>query len=109
MTSAKLPLWARLVLLLGIGVLAGGAGLFIYRYFTRPVTLTVAAGSLDGEAAKAMSQIANRLVVTNAPVRLKVIDSGSAVEAADAFSSGKVDLAVVRSDIGDLSQAQAAS
>src|SRR6202035_2989897 len=38
---------------------------------------------------------------------LKVIDSGTALEAADAFSSGKVDLAVVRGDVGDLSQAQA--
>jgi TRAP-type uncharacterized transport system substrate-binding protein len=67
----------------------------------------VAVGSIDGEAAKAMSALASRLVSTNAPVRLKVIDSGTALEAADAFSSGKVDLAVVRSDVGDLSQAQA--
>jgi TRAP-type uncharacterized transport system substrate-binding protein len=82
-------------------------GLFAYRYVTRPVTLTVAVGSIDGEAAKAMSAIASELVSTNAPVRLKVIDSGTALEAADAFSSGKVDLAVVRGDVGDLSQAQA--
>jgi hypothetical protein len=38
---------------------------------------------------------------TNAPVRLKVFDSGTALEAADAFSAGKVDLAVVRGDVGD--------
>jgi TRAP-type uncharacterized transport system substrate-binding protein len=64
-------------------------------------------GSVDGEAAKAMSAIASRLVSTNAPVRLKVIDSGTALEAANAFSAGTVDLAVVRGDVGDLSQAQA--
>src|SRR5439155_26859113 len=69
--------------------------------------LTVAVGSIDGEAAKAMSAIANELVSTNAPVRLKVIDSGTALEAANAFSAGKADLAVVRGDVGDLSQAQA--
>src|SRR5258707_638217 len=107
MTSIKLPLWLRLVLIVGVALLAAGAGLFGYRYFTRPVTLTVAVGSIDGEAAKAMSAIASEFVSTNAPVRLKVIDSGTALEAANAFSAGKVDLAVVRGDVGDLSQAQA--
>jgi TRAP-type uncharacterized transport system substrate-binding protein len=107
MLSRKLPLWVRFLLLAGGAILAAGAGLFGYRYFTRPVTLTLAVGSIDGEAAKAMSALASRLVTSNAPVRLKVIDSGTALEAADAFSSGKVDLAVVRSDVGDLSQAQA--
>src|SRR5213080_5493913 len=104
MKSAKFPLWLRFVLLVGVLGLASGAGLIAYRYYTRPVTLSVAAGSIDGEAAKAMSAIASRLVSTNAPVRLKVIDSGTALEAANAFSEGKVDLAVVRSDVGDLSQ-----
>jgi TRAP-type uncharacterized transport system substrate-binding protein len=107
MTSIKLPLWLRFVLIAGVAILAAGAGLFGYRYYTRPVTLTVAVGSIDGEAAKAMSAIASRLVTINAPVRLTVIDTGTAVEAAKTFSSGKADLAVVRGDVGDLSQAQA--
>src|SRR5258705_1754519 len=105
--SIRLPFWLRLVLIVGIALVAAGAGLFCSRFFTRPVTLTVAVGSIDGEAAKAMSAIASELVSTNAPVRLKVIDSGTALEAANAFSAGKVDLAVVRGDVGDLSQAQA--
>src|ERR1700738_2369035 len=103
----KLPLWLRFFLLVGIAVFAAGAGLLAYRYYTRPATLAVAVGSIDGEAAKAMSAIASRLVSENAPVRLKVVDSGTALEAAKAFSAGKVDLAVVRGDVGDLSQAQA--
>jgi TRAP-type uncharacterized transport system substrate-binding protein len=107
MLSIKLPLWLRFTLLVGVVILAAGASLFAYRYYTRPVTLTIAVGSIDGEAAKAMSAIASRLVSTNAPVRLKVIDSGTVLEAADAFAAGKVDLAVVRGDVGDLSQAQA--
>jgi TRAP-type uncharacterized transport system substrate-binding protein len=107
MMSIKLPLWVRFVLLVGVTILATGAGLFAYRYYTRPVTLSIAVGSIDGEAAKAMSAIASQLVSTNAPVRLKVIDSGTVLEAADAFAAGKVDLAVVRGDVGDLSQAQA--
>src|SRR5580698_4168033 len=107
MASLNWPLWLRFVLLLGAVGIASGAGLLGYRYFTRPVTLSVAVGSIDGEAAKAMSALASRLVSTNAPVRLKVIDSGTALEAAKAFSAGKADLAVVRGDVGDLSQAQA--
>src|SRR6202158_2429134 len=107
MLSLNWPLWLRFVLLVAAVGLASGASLFAYRYYTRPVTLTLAVGSIDGEAAKAMSAIASRLVTTNAPVRLNVIDSGTALEAANAFSAGKVDLAVVRGDVGDLSQARA--
>ncbi len=107
MVSTKLPLWLRFFLLIGVAGFAAGAGLRAYRYYSRPVTLTVAVGSVDGEAAKAMSALASEFVSTNAPVRLKVIDSGTALEAAAAFSAGKVDLAVVRGDVGDLSQAQA--
>src|SRR3982075_3547253 len=103
MTSIRLPLWLRFVLIAGIAILATGAGLFGYRYYTHPVTLTVAVGSIDGEAAKAMSAIASRLVTINAPVRLTVIDTGTALAAAQTFSAGKADLAVVRGDVGDLS------
>ncbi len=53
-----------------------------------------------------MSAIASRLASTNASVRLKVIDVGTVREAAEQFAAGKVDLAVVRSDVGDLSDAQ---
>jgi TRAP-type uncharacterized transport system substrate-binding protein len=107
MDSIKLPTWLRVVLVIGVFVLATGAGLFAYRWYNKPVTLTIAVGSLDGEAGKVMSAIASRLVSMDAPVRLKAIETGSALEAANAFSSGKTDLAVVRGDVGDLSQAQA--
>ena len=107
MVSLKLPLWLRFVLLVGVVGLVSGASLVAYRYYTRPVTLSVAVGSIDGEAAKAMSAIASQFVSTNAPVRLKVIDSGTALEAAKTFAAGNADLAVVRGDVGDLSQAKA--
>ena len=90
--SIKLPRWIRAVLLIGAVVLATGAGLFAYRYFTRPITLTIAVGSIDGEAAKLMSAMASQFALTSAPVRLKVIDSGTTLGAADAFSADKVDL-----------------
>jgi TRAP-type uncharacterized transport system substrate-binding protein len=107
MMSIKLPLWLRFFLLIGVAVFAAGAGLLAYRYYTRPLTLTVAVGSFDGEAAKIMSTMASEFASTKAPVRLKVVDSSTTLEAAAAFSAGKVDLAVVRGDVGDLSQAQA--
>src|ERR1700722_10913577 len=96
MVSLNLPLWLRFVLLAGVIALASGASLLAYRYYTRPVTLSVAVGSIDGEAAKAMSAIASRLVTTNAPVRLKVVDSGTALEAARTFEAGQTDPAVAR-------------
>ena len=70
MNSIRLSLWRRIVLLAGVFVVVTGAGLLGYRYYTRPVTLTIAVGSIDGEAAKAMSAVASHLVSTKAPVRL---------------------------------------
>jgi TRAP-type uncharacterized transport system substrate-binding protein len=96
-----------MVLVAGVVILLTGAGLFGYRWYIQPTTLTVAVGSLDGEATKLMSALASRLTATNAPVRLKLVETTSALEAADMFSSNKSDLAVVRGDVGDLSQAQA--
>ena len=107
MNSIRLSLWRRIVVLAGVVVVVTGVSLLGYRYYTRPVTLTVAVGSIDGEAAKAMSAIAGRLAAIKAPVRLNVTDTGTAFEAAKAFAAGTVDLAVVRADVGDLSQAQA--
>jgi TRAP-type uncharacterized transport system substrate-binding protein len=62
---------------------------------------------MDGEAARIVSAIAGRFTAANAPVRLRVVEVPSALQAAKAFSLGTTDLAVVRSDAGDLSQAQA--
>ena len=107
MDSARLPIWLRIALLAGIALLIGGAGLFGYRWYTKPTTLSVAVGSLDGEAGRLVSAIAGKFTQSGAPVRLKMLEVPSALEAASAFASGKVDLAVVRGDVGDLSQARA--
>jgi TRAP-type uncharacterized transport system substrate-binding protein len=96
-----------MVVVAGAVVLVSGAALFGYRWYARPTTLTIAVGSFDGEAGRIVSAIASRFTATNAAVRLKIIETSSAAEAANAFSSGKADLAVVRGDVGDLSQAQA--
>jgi TRAP transporter TAXI family solute receptor len=102
-----MPRWLRIILVAGVVVVVTGAGLFGYRWYSRPTTLTIAVGSLDGEAPKLVSALASGLAEANAPVRLKLVETKSALEAADLFSSGKTDLAVVRGDVGDLSQAQA--
>src|SRR6516162_4098699 len=107
MTSIRMPFWLRVVSLIGVILLCTGAGLLGYRWYNRPVTLSLAVGTIDGEGAKAMSTIAGQLASDGAPVRLKVIDTGTTVESARQFAAGKVDLAVVRGDVGDLSQAQA--
>jgi len=107
MSAAGLPKWFRVVLLGGLVILASGAGLFAYRWYSRPVTLTIAVGSLDGEANLVVSALASKLVQSNAPVRLTIVPTPGALEAAKAFAAGNVDLAVVRADAGDLRLAQA--
>jgi TRAP-type uncharacterized transport system substrate-binding protein len=105
--SIRLPTWVRFALVIGLVLITAAAGLVGYRWYTRPTTLSIAVGSLDGEAGKVMTAIAGRLTSMSAPVRLRVVDVPSSLGAAEAFSSNKVDLAVVRGDVGDLSQAQA--
>src|SRR5271154_5850310 len=88
--SFHLPPWLKIILV-GVGTaVAIGAGIFDYRYFTYPVTLTVAAGSVDGYASQIMSAIAGRLTQSSSTVRLKVVSVDSAFDAAKAFSTGKV-------------------
>jgi hypothetical protein len=46
----KLPAWFRIVLVASAVILVAGAGFLSYRWYIRPTTLTIAVGSLDGEA-----------------------------------------------------------
>jgi TRAP-type uncharacterized transport system substrate-binding protein len=101
-----LPLWVRAVLLAGVLCLVAGAGLISYRFYMRPTTLTIAVGSLDGEAKQTASVIAGHLATTNSSIRLKVENAGNVLDAAKEFAAGSADLAVVRADVGDLSQAR---
>ena len=59
--QVALPFWVRAMLLAGVFCLVAGAGLIAYRFYQRPMTLTVAVGSLDGEARQIASLIAGRL------------------------------------------------
>src|ERR1700733_9899800 len=102
-----LPLWVRAVLLVGLLCLVTGAGLVGYRYYEQPKILTVAVGSLDGEARQSASLIAGQFAAVGSPIRLRIENTGNVLDAAKAFAAGKADLAVVRADVGDLSQARA--
>lgn len=107
MDPTKYPTWLRVTLVAGIVVLSAGAGLFGWRWYAKPTSLTIAVGSLDGEASRLVAALSSKLAQSKAPVRLTMVETPSALDAANAFSSGKVDLAIVRGDVGDLSQAQA--
>jgi hypothetical protein len=92
--SGRWPRWARIALVAGLVAIACGAGVFAYTYLTRPTTLTVAA--VDGDAFRLMSAVAARMASTGSPIRLKVFDKGTALDAVKAFSAGEVDLATAR-------------
>ena len=108
MKTPRLAMHARtrVILLAGLCAVSIGAGLVAYRYMTRPVTLTVAVGSRDGELARAVSLVAARLAEQGASVRLKILKTEDFSAAAKAFADRRVDLAVVRADAGELPQAR---
>ena len=106
LATGRLPRWLRITLVFSLAGLAGAAGLLGYRYVTRPAMLTVATGSIDGDATRLMSAVAAQMAAKESPVRLKVIDKGTALDAINAFAAGDTDLAIVRPDVGDLSAAR---
>ncbi len=105
--SLARPQWLRLTVVAGLLIGIAGMGWAAYRHATKPVMLAVAAGSADGEAARLMTEIATRLRTIRSHVRLKVVETASPLEAAQALAAGKVNLAVVRGDSGDLADARA--
>jgi TRAP-type uncharacterized transport system substrate-binding protein len=109
MTGLVISLWPRWLRVTIVGLLTAaviGGGWFCYRYFAKPVYLTVAAGSADGEALALISAISARLTVSNAHVRLKVVDSGTSAKASEMLAARKADLAIVRGDTGGLADAR---
>ena len=103
---SRLSQWLRAALVGCFVVAATGAGIFAYKYFTKPKTVTIAAGSADGEPVRVMTAIANRLATSGSTIRLKIEPEGDTLEAAKAFSAGKADLAIVRADMADISTAR---
>lgn len=104
--GSRISQWLRAAFVGCFVVAVTATGLFAYRYFTLPKTMTIAAGSVDGEPVRLMTAIAGRLTKSNSSIRLKIITLGSGLEAAKAFSAGEADLAIVRADLADLSKAR---
>lgn len=104
--SAPLPVWARAILLAGLVGVVLGAGVLAYRYYSKPVTLSLAVGSFDGEATKVASIIAGRLDAAKSPVRITIVPTDNVLDSVKLFAAGKTDLAIVRADVGDLTQAR---
>lgn len=98
--------WVRVTLVMLALLAAAAAAYLTYRYVNTPRVLTVAVGSVDGDGSRIMTAIASRMAANNTPVRLKVVDKSTSAEAAKAFATGEVNLAIVRSDAGDLSAAR---
>ncbi len=109
MSSLAVDLWPRSLRITLVGIATAASitgGWLAYRYFAKPVYLTVAAGSVDGEALSLISAIAARLAASNAHTRLRVVDSQTSARASELLASGKADLAVVRGDTGGLADAR---
>jgi TRAP-type uncharacterized transport system substrate-binding protein len=104
--STVLPFWVRAVLLAGAACIVIGASLVAYRYYTEPTVLSVAVGTLDGEARQAAAVIAGHLATSDASIRLKIENAGNVLDAAKALAAGSAQLAVIRADVGDFSQAR---
>lgn len=104
--SAPLPLWARATLLAGLVGVVLGTSSMMYRYYSKPVTLRLAVGSFDGEAIKVASIIAGRLDAAKSAVRIDIVPTDNVLDSAKLFAAGKTELAIVRADVGDLSQAR---
>jgi hypothetical protein len=86
--AVKLPIWLRIAVVAALAILAAAASMFAYRWYVRPVTLSIAVGSLDGEAPRIAAALASRLAEIKAPVRLRIVQTANAIESASAFSSG---------------------
>jgi TRAP-type uncharacterized transport system substrate-binding protein len=109
MSSLAVDLWPRSLRITLVGIATAACvtgGWLAYRYFAKPVHLTVAAGSIDGEALSLISAIGARLAASNAHTRLQVVDSQTSAGASELLASGKADLAVVRGDTGGLADAR---
>lgn len=105
--SGRLPRWLRGVLVAALVLLIAGAGAYGYRRFAAPVTLTVAAGSIDGDAQRYVAALAAHMATTGSRVRLRLVEKATPLEAIAAFSRGEADLVLARPDAGGLADARA--
>ncbi len=93
----KVPL-SRLLLLAAAAIAALTIGAAVYRLWSTPLHLRVAAGPQGGADAKIMTAFNRMLDLTHAGVRLDVIPTAGLRASNQLLDRGDVDLAVVRLD-----------
>ncbi|MGL4727134.1 MAG: ABC transporter substrate-binding protein, partial [Bosea sp. (in: a-proteobacteria)] len=86
--------WWLAILLGVVGLCIGG-----WQFLFAPATLTVAVGQPSGDDARVMAAFAQQLIKEDQPVRLRLLHTDGYAATAAAMAAGKVDLAVVRTDI----------
>lgn len=104
--SGRPPRGLRVLLVFGLAALSVGFGVYVYRSLTRPLVLTVAISTRDGEGTRLASVIATQMAASGSPVRLKVVDKATIREATSAFASGEANLVLARADADGLTGAQ---
>lgn len=102
----RLPLRLRLILAAGLVLIAAAIAIGTYRYLSKPTVLTIAVSD-EGQIVQILNALAGRMAESSKHLRLKVVSTRSMVEAAALFGEGKVDLAVLRADLGNQGDARA--
>lgn len=99
--SDRLRRMSRHSLLIAIGVILAGAGVAVVASYiqSKPTSLKIAVGPKQGEDLKLVQGLAQYFARERGPIRLKVVNQDSALQAAEALDAGTVDLAVVRRDV----------
>ena len=97
----RLQRMSRHSLLIAIGVILAGAGVAVVVSYiqSKPTSLKIAVGPKQSEDLKLVQGLAQYFARERGPIRLKVINQDSALQAAEALDAGTVDLAVVRRDV----------
>jgi TRAP transporter TAXI family solute receptor len=88
--------YALLVLAAGIFMFGAAAGALYY--VLRPTILRIAVGPAGSEDLSLIKLMASTFQHDGSPIRLSLVTTPGATESAALFTSGKVDLAVVRGD-----------
>jgi TRAP transporter TAXI family solute receptor len=86
------------LLVLAAGIFMFGAAAGALYYVLRPTVLRIAVGPAGSEDLSLIKLMASTFQHDGSPIRLSLVTTPGATESAALFTSGKVDLAVVRGD-----------
>jgi TRAP-type uncharacterized transport system substrate-binding protein len=98
----RLRLMVRNTWLLTLGAVLLVAGLAAVGFYiaSRPTLLTIAVPYGDGDDMRMMQAIGQQFARERAPIRLRAVTTDGPLQSASELDAGRVDLAIVRADIG---------